>query len=65
MSNYAHGRIEDIRGRGYYSQDGNRYHFKEIKTFDNRYLMVGYGGDYIMGQNDGNYHSMFQPPVLV
>ena len=65
MPNYAHGRIEDIRGRGYYSSDGNRYHFKEIKTFDNRYLLVGYGGDYIMGQNDGNYHSMFQPPVLV
>ena len=65
MPNYAHGRIEDIRGRGYYSSDGNRYHFKEIKTFDNRYLLVGYGGNYIMGQNDGNYHSMFQPPVLV
>ena len=65
MPNYAHGRIEDIRGRGYYSSDGNRYHFKEIKTFDNRYLLVGYGGDYMMGQNDGNYHSIFQPPVLV
>ena len=64
MPNYAHGRIEDVRGRGYYSSDGNRYHFREIRTFDNRYLMWGYGGDYMMGQNDGNYHSIAQPPVL-
>ncbi len=64
MPNYAHGRVEDIRGRGYYSQDGNRYHFREIKTFDNRYLIVGYGGSYIQQQNDGNYSSLFQPAVL-
>ena len=64
MPNYAHGRVEDIRGRGYYSQDGNRYHFREIKTFDNRYLIVGYGGNYIQQQNDSNYSSLFQPAVL-
>ena len=51
MPNYAHGKIESVRGRGYYSTDGNRYHFREIRTFDNRYLLWGYGGDYIMGQN--------------
>ena len=64
MPNYAHGRVEDVRGRGYYSTDGNRYHFREIRTFDNRYLMWGYGGDYMQGQNDGNYVSMPQPAVL-
>ena len=64
MPNYVHGRIEDVRGRGYYSTDGNRYHFREVRTFDNRYILWGYGGDYIMGQNDGNYHSTAQPPVL-
>jgi len=64
MPNFAHGRIEDVRGRGYYSSDGNRYHFREVRTFDNRYLLWGYGGSYIMGQNDGDYHSMAQPPVL-
>ena len=64
MPNYAHGRVEDVRGRGYYSTDGNRYHFREIRTFDNRYLIWGYGGDHIQGQNDGNYSSMPQPAVL-
>tara|TARA_B100001113_G_C20679210_1_gene435612 strand:- start:229 stop:546 length:318 start_codon:yes stop_codon:yes gene_type:complete len=64
MPNFAHGRVEDIRGRGYYSQDGNRYHFREIKTFDNRYLIVGYGGSYIQQQNDSDYSSLFQPAVL-
>ena len=64
MPNYAHGKIESVRGRGYYSTDGNRYHFREIKTFDNRYLIVGYGGNYIQQQNDSNYSSLFQPAVL-
>jgi len=64
MPNYAHGRVEDVRGRGYYSTDGNRYHFREIRTFDNRYLMWGYGGDYMQGQNDSDYVSMPQPAVL-
>ena len=64
MPNYAHGRVEDVRGRGYYSTDGNRYHFREIRTFDNRYLIWGYGGDHIQGQNDSDYCSMPQPAVL-
>ncbi len=64
MLNCAHGRVEDVRGRGYYSTDGNRYHFREIRTFDNRYLIWGYGGDHMQGQNDGNYSSMPQPAVL-
>ena len=64
MPNFAHGKVESVKGRGYYSSDGNRYHFREIKTFDNRYLIWGYGGDYIQGQNDGNYVSTPQPAVL-
>ena len=31
MPNYAHGRIEDIRGRGYYSQDVTDITLEKLK----------------------------------